>query len=377
MMRLPDIVAWWESLGRPLRRLPRWAAALALALTVIACIWSVQAEHSYGRAAEAENAKKLAKGARRDFDLYLAIDERVAAGENYYAAALDEHRRSRFPTTPFVTVRPPTLAMSSTVLGLPGLRVLAALLWATTAVGIYFAIKGRVSRVEAIGAFLATLGVGAVALIRQVGLSQEIMAGLFVSASLATWRRERWWPSFLLACAGLAIRELALPYFLLWGALAMQQRRWGEVLAVAGAVLLFAVGMAFHAQAVIAHRLPGDLVSDGWGAMQGLDLALHGIVLVTVFNALPDWLGAPLAVLSLLGWFGLGGRLGLTASLWFAGFIVLVALVARIDNFYWLALLVPAYGAGLALAPRAIADLVAATRGRRDPLPDAAAAGSP
>ena len=82
-MRLPDIVAWWESLGRPLRRLPRWAAALALALTVIACIWSVQAEHSYGQAAEAENAKKLAKGARRDFDLYLAIDERVAAGENY------------------------------------------------------------------------------------------------------------------------------------------------------------------------------------------------------------------------------------------------------------------------------------------------------
>ena len=276
-----------------------------------------------------------------------------------------------------MTVRLPTLAMSSTVLGLPGLRVLAALLWATTAVGIYFAIKGKVSRVEAIGAFLATLGVGAVALIRQVGLSQEIMAGLFVSASLATWRRERWWPSFLLACAGLAIRELALPYFLLWGALAMQQRRWGEVLAVAGAVLLFAVGMAFHAQAVIAHRLPGDLVSDGWGAMQGLDLALHGIVLVTVFNALPDWLGAPLAVLSLLGWFGLGGRLGLTASLWFAGFIVLVALVARIDNFYWLALLVPAYGAGLALAPRAIADLVAATRGRRDPRPDAAAAGSP
>ena len=98
---------------------------------------------------------------------------------------------------------------------------------------------------------------------------------------------------------------------------------------------------------------------------------------MTLFNALPDWLGAPLSVLTLLGWLGLGGRLGLTASLWFAGFIVLVALVARIDNFYWLALLVPAYGAGLALAPRALADLVAATLGRRDPRPDAAVAGSP
>ncbi len=376
MIRIPDIVAWWEALGRPLRHLPRWTAALALALTVVACLWSVQAEESYGREAVAANKAKLNKGARRDFDLYEAIDKRVAEGENYYAAALDEHRHSRFPTTPFVTVRPPTLAMSSIVFGLPGLRIIAVLLWATTAVGIYFGLKDRVGRVEQIGAGLAALALGAVGLITKVGLSQEIMAGLFVSASLATYRRRLWWPSFLLACIGLAIRELALPYFLLWGVLALSQKRWGEVRAVAGAIVLFTVGMAFHAQAVIAHRLPGDLVSSGWGALQGPDLALHGLVLVTPLNVLPVWIGAPMAVLPLVGWFGLGGRLGLTGSIWFAGYVAMVMLFARIDNFYWMALLTPAYGAGLALAPRAIFDLIAAIRSSRDPRPGAAGAGS-
>ncbi|MGX7894340.1 hypothetical protein [Tsuneonella sp. HG222] len=372
-----SLFGWWESLGRPLRRLPRWAAALALLATLATCVWAAKAEESYGRAAEVANRQKLDKGARRDFDLYLAIDRRLAAGENYYAAALDEHRTSRFPTTPFVTVRPPTLALSSVVLGLPGLRILAAMLWAVTAIGIYMALAGKVRRPEQFGATATTLAVGAVALIEKVGLSQEIMAGLFISASLATYRPRLWWPSFLLACMGLAVRELALPYLLLWGALAALHRRWAEVYAVLAAVALFAIGMALHAQAVIAHRLPGDIVSSGWGAIQGPDLPLHGLVLVTMFNALPDWIGAPLVVLTLLGWAGLGGRLGLTATLWFAGFAVMCALFARIDNFYWLALLVPAFGAGLALAPRALGDLVAVTLGRRDQPRGAAEPGSP
>ena len=377
MIRLPDIVAWWEALGRPLRHLPRWIAALALGLTVVACVWSVRAEENYGIKAEQQNKKKLAHGSRRDFDLYLTIDRRIAKGESYYVAALDEQRHSKFPTKPFVTVRPPTLAWSSTVLGLGGLRVLAALLWATTAVGFYFGLRGAVRRSEQVGAGIAALAMGSIALIDQVGLSQEIMSGLFVSAALATYRQRRWWPSFALACCGLAIRELALPYFLLWAVLAASHARWRELAAVAAAIALFFVGMYFHAQAVIAHQLPGDIVSSGWTGLQGPDLPLHGMVLVSLLQMLPPWLGPPLAVLPLLGWAGLGGRLGLFAIIWFAGFMTMVALFARIENFYWMALLIPAYGAGLVLVPRALADLVAALRSSRGRPPGGAASGSP
>jgi hypothetical protein len=76
----------------------------------------------------------------------------------------------------------------------------------------------------------------------------------------------------------------------------------------------------------------------------------------------------PLALLPLLGWIALGGRLGLFAALWFAGFALLMALAARPDNFYWVLMVLPAYGAGLAFVPRALADLVRAIL-RRPPAP--------
>ena len=167
---------------------------------------------------------------------------------------------------------------------------------------------------------------------------------------------------------------MALPFVLLWAAFAASERRWREFAAVAAVIALFAVGMALHAQAVTVHQLPGDLVSPGWAGFKGPVLPLSGIVTVTLLQALPAWLGGPLAVLPLLGWAALGGRLGLFATLWFAGYVLFVALSARAENFYWLALMVPAYGAGLALVPRALADLTAALRGRR---PRAAAPGSP
>jgi hypothetical protein len=371
---IPDLVARWEALERPLRHLPRWGAALLLVLAFAVCLWSVPAVERYGAFSQAANAERLDAGARRDFDLYESIDRRIAAGEGYYAAALDEHRTSRFPTRPFVTVRPPTLAWSSLVLGLDGWRFVALGLWLATILGLYAGLAERVSRPERVGVALCAAAAGAVAGIDKVGLSHEIVAGLFVSAALALYRRERWWPALILAACALAIREMALPFVLLWAAFAASERRWREFAAVVAVPLLFAVGMALHAQAVIAHQLPGDMLSPGWTGLQGPALPLFGIVTVTLLQTLPSWLGAPLGVLPLLGWLALGGRIGLFATLWFAGYALAVALFARQENFYWLALLIPAYGAGLALVPRALGDLMAALRVRP---PRAAAPGSP
>jgi len=367
-------IARWESLARPLRRLPRWAAALLLLVAAAACIWSVPAVEAYGAVARETNDERLNAGARSDLDLYRTINRRIAAGETYYEAALDEQRSSHFPTKPFITVRPPTLAWTSLVLGSGGWRVVAMGLWLATVLGLYAALAGRAGVLERIGVVLATVAAGTAAGIENVGLSHEIVAGLFVSAALALYRRERWWPSLVLGACALAVREMALPFMLLWGAFAASERRWREFTAVAALVALFAVGMALHAQAVAAHQLPDDLVSPGWAAFEGPALPLSGIVMVTVLQALPTWLGAPLALLPLLGWVGLGGRLGLFATLWFAGYALAVALFARQENFYWLALLIPAYGAGLAFVPRALGDLTAALRGRP---PRAAAPGSP
>jgi len=79
-------------------------------------------------------------------------------------------------------------------------------------------------------------------------------------------------------------------------------------------------------------------------------------------QTLPVWLAGPLGVLPLLGWLAVGGRLGVFASAWFAGFIAAVAIFARQENFYWMGLFIPAYGVGLAFAPRAVTDLFLAIR---------------
>jgi hypothetical protein len=367
-------VTRWEGLGRPLRHLPRWAAALTLLATIAACLWAVPTVDSYGAFSRAANDERLEAGGRADFDLYEAIDRRIAKGESYYSAALDEQRSSRYPTKPFVTVRLPTLAWSSLVLGLDRWRIAALTLWLATIIGLYAALKGMASMPERIAAALAAAAAGAVAGIEKVGLSHEIVAGLFVSASLALYRRGRWWPSLLLAACAVAVREMALPFLLLWAVFAAAERRGREFTAVVAVVLLFGIGMALHAQAVIAQQMPGDMVSPGWTGFQGPALPLFGMVTVTLLQTLPAWIAAPLAVLPFLGWLALGGRLGLFASLWFAGYTLAVALFARQENFYWLAVLIPAYGAGLAFAPRALVDLTAALRGRP---PRAAASGSP
>ncbi len=363
MRSIPDIVGWWCSLGHPMRRAPRWLAALLLALTAALCVWSGPAEYHYGHRAAENVHKRLKSGARRDFDLYQTIDRRVAKGESYWHAALAEQRKSRYPTKPFIAVRPPTLAWVTMVLGLSGWRVVVFGLWSVTVFGMIPLLKRRTTMIERLGAAAAAGVIGSVDFIHQVGLSHEIVAGAFVSAALAVYSPRRWWPALLLAACGLAIRELALPFVLLWAAFAASQRRWREFAAVVAVVALFAAGMALHAQAVIAERQPGDLVSPGWTGLQGLPFTLYGLMSVTPLGkALPSWLAAPLVLLPLLGWAALGGRQGLFATLWFGGFLLATSLFARQENFYWLSLVLPAYGAGLALVPRALYDLISALR---------------
>jgi hypothetical protein len=319
--------------------------------------------------------KRLHRGDRRDFDLYETIDKRVAKGESYWHVALDEQRHSRYPTKPFVAVRTPALAYGYVVWGLIGWRVIAISLWLTTIIGLIALLSPRTMWPERLAAAIAAAFFGSVAFLEKVGLSHEIVAGLFMSSSLVVYRRRRWWPSLILAACGLAVRELALPFVLLWAAFAASERRWREFAAVFGVLALFALGMAFHAHEVIAERMPKDLQSEGWTGLQGLPFTLYGLMSVTPLGKVPWMLGAPLALLPMLGWLALGGRRGLFATLWFGGYFLATALFARQVNFYWLSLVLPAYGAGLALVPRAIYDLIRALRLRRRR--DAAGGGLP
>ena len=362
-----DWLARWCALERPLRNLPRVAALAVLVALVAALAWStvavpqMRSGEAKAQVTKAENNGKKGIG---DYELYRRIYKRVDAGENYYKAAVAEQRANRYPVKPFVTVRLPTLATVQSWLGLEMLgHVLVVML--VVSVGLYLPLtQDRTGLAERVaGAFALLLG-GASLFARQGPLSHESVAGILLTLALLSYRTTNFWPSLIFAAMALAVRELALPFVLLWLALALVAGRWREAGWVAGVVALFALGLWLHSLGVAAAVVDGGLASPGWKAMAGPALPLMGLVRMTPLLTLPTWLAAPLAVLPLVGWASLGGKRAGFACLSFAGFFLMMALFARPENYYWALIILPAYAAGLAFAPRAVADLIAAARGK-------------
>lgn len=351
-----DPVGRFVALGRPLRALPRWAAALALLLTIASLAWSALAVSDFLSAQETRRAAVVQDGFD-DVVLYSRINARVRQGESYYSAALSEQRQHDYPTVPFVTVRTPVMAYGDVLWGATGWRAIAVLLLLANVFAWLGALDGA-SRAERAGAVLLLFASGAGAFYEHVGLLHDLMCGLCLSLALGLYRRHLWLPALLAATAGLAIRELALPFLLLWGVIAWFEGRWRQSLAIGIVLLVFAVGMGLHYLGVAGARLPGDPPSPGWAGMPGPVMPLASITELTPLLVLPPAWAGPLALLPLFGWAGLGGRLGLFSTLWFIGFGLFVALFARPANFYWVFLMLPAYMAGLALAPHALWDLV-------------------
>jgi hypothetical protein len=296
--------------------------------------------------------------AKGDMALYGRIAVRVAAGEGYYAAATAEHRASGYPTRPFVAVRLPTLARVQAAIGAHGVRGLAVVLTAAGIAALWRRAVPLGTASERLGAsILLALGGGAAAS-PVAGYDHDYLAGLLLTCALLAWRPDRWWPALTAAAAAVAVRELAAPFVLLWLVFACAEGRRREALALLALLAAFALGLWLHFLAVDAARLPGDLASQGWNARAGFGLPLSALAELTGLRFLPPVLAAPLALLPLVGWAGLGGRLGLFATLWFAGLATMMALLARPANFYWIELGLPAYALGLAFAPRALGEIL-------------------
>ena len=347
---------------RPLAAAPRWLAVLVLAFFLLAAGWNSWALDVRDTAHVADIEERLDRGEKVDMDLYRQVHAAVARGEDYYAVATEGNREFNFPTKPFVTVRTPIMAWGAALWGDFGWRVIAVLLWMANAAAWFVALGGQASRRERDAAGILSLVFGAAAFIPEMAFSHEIQAGLLMSMALAL-ATTRWWVAGLVAAVlGIAVRELAAPFLLAWGAVALVTGRRKEFLALLGGAILVALGLWLHARGVAGARLPDDMTSPGWMGMFGPSLALYGIHVTTLLQLLPNWLAGALGVLPLLGWIALGGRTGALAVLWFGGFIAAVAIFARQENFYWMGLFVPAYGVGLAFLPGALADLVRSLR---------------
>lgn len=336
-----------------------------IVLALVAAGWTAPVVSRSGHASQAASASP---SAQRDTDLQLydRITQRVAAGENYYAAAVAEQRARNFPVRPAAAVRLPTLAFLSAWLGPAGLLVLAAAL----GLGILAAWWQRLGE-EPGGADRRVIAVLLLAIGSLIGLKphylalHEVWAGLLLALGGGLHRPGKWRAAWLPVALSLAIRELALPFVLLLAAFAAWRRDGRELTAWSILVALFSIGLAWHWHEVGKYVLPSDRLSPSWLALRGLGGWTGDVIDSSVLHLLPYRLAAPLALLPLAGWAGWKSHAGGFFTLLFAGYGVLFMIAGRANNFYWALVVTPAWFVGYAFLPMALRSLLArASEGR-------------
>ena len=308
-----------------------------------------------------------------DLALYDRVIQRIGRGENYYAAAADEHRKSHYPLRPGVAVRLPTLAYLDLWLGdrgqgaqvlVPG-ELAAALALLLAVVWTWWRRLGDEpggAPFQRIGTALMFMG-ASLGLNRYYFVLHELWAGMLIALSLALHRPgQRWLGAVLAAALALAIREHALPYVMLMAALALWRRDWKESAAWGALIAVFLAGMAVHLHFVAQQVRPGDVVGPAWLVLRGLSGWLSNVVLSSNLRFLWHQVSGPLVILMVLGWAGWKTSLGTTATLLYLGYGLLFMIAGRADNFYWGAVIAPAMFVGLAFVPRALQSLVRAAR---------------
>lgn len=273
-----------------------------------------------------------------DLRLYRLINERVARGDPYYAAATELQRENGYPVAPGLTVRLPTLAFVSAWLGTTGTRIAGVLLLLAVLATNWHRLQAEPGgeRFALIGTVLMLLGLST-SIHFQFAVLHEVWAAELMALSFGLHRpaEGKWLAAWLAAAAALSVRELALPFVLLMAAFALWNRRWKEAGAWIVLVAAFALALAVHVHLAEAQLRPGDPVSPPWLVFGGLGGLLYKVIHSSSLNLLPAFLAGPAIVLALLGWSGWKTPAGAFASLLTLGYALAFMIAGRDNNFYW------------------------------------------
>lgn len=347
-------------------RVPRPVAALLLALLAALMLLGTAESRAPRKLNLSEPTLVKAEGMIGDHALYLKILRDMERGEPYYQAVAKEHRAGYYPLRPFIAVRLPTLSLLLDAIGLKAGVVLAAGL----GIAAILAWRRRLAQTPGLPAYSRFAALFIAVNLGQVMSGQwvlihETLAGVLLAIALALYRPEKPWAAMAVLALALTIRETVLPVAMLLGLFALIDRDWRGAAGWVAVGIAFAIGIAFHAEAVAAIARPGDLAGAGWMGLNGWNNYVSFLYQTSGLRFLaPHWSAAVLTPLALIGWAAWRSRLGLVCLLTHLLYTALFMLFARPDNFYWGLLVVPTLFAGLVFAPAAIAALLRSLQGR-------------
>jgi len=311
-----------------------------------------------------ENIAEMADTERErdgDLALYDIVTKRIRNGEHYYDFIAEEQRAARYPMRPAIAVRLPTLAYINAALGRNG-QVASAVLLLIAVMAVWWRRLGEEPgaasrRVMAFSLlFLGTsLGVN-----RYYFALHELWAGMLLALSFGLHRPGKWGASLAVAALAVAIRELALPFILLMGAMAFWRRDWKEGAAWSVLALVFLVALAIHLSIISQYVRPDDATGQGWLALRGLSGWTSNVALASNLRFLPHWLAGPAVILMTFGWTAWKSPAGLFGTFLYLGYGITFAIAGRGDNFYWGAVIAPAMFMGLAFVPMGLRSLIEA-----------------
>ncbi|MEO5598489.1 MAG: hypothetical protein ABIQ66_07700 [Novosphingobium sp.] len=373
---------------------PQARARLALAVLILMMLVAAWAPGMSPPPAPAPAVQMQAVGAEtapgdsdsdakdNDLRLYRLITEHVRRGDNYYASAVELQRVNDYPVKPGLTVRPPTLAYATVLLGpigvaLAEIALVAAIIlsnfrrFASEPGGMHFRLFG-----------VALLFVGMANGVHYPFLVlHEVWAAELMALSFGLHRPRgtgdpdgRWLGALLAAAAALAIRELALPFVLLMAAYAVWRRNWREAAAWIALIAVFIGAMAIHLHLADAQMRPGDPASPPWLVFGGLQGWLYKVINASSLTLLPSVIAGPLVILAVFGWTGWRAPAGDFAALLVLGYGLAFMLAGRDNNFYWGVIITPILFMGFAMVPFAAGSLWQSATGRPAPWTKAVAA---
>jgi hypothetical protein len=199
-------------------------------------------------------------------------------------------------------------------------------------------------------------------------LFAEAWCGLFIGLSVAAYARQRWIVAAICGVFAMFVRELAAPYVLLCGVLAMVARRRQESLVwiLGGAAYL--VYYVVHASFAHAAMRAGDLShAESWIQWQGLPFILstakwYGWARIAPGIAVPLLLTGGMATVLATG-APVQLRLGIVA------YILTFSIIGQPFNSYWGMVTAPLWGFGLAYSLDAVQWLLNSPGPRRERVP--------
>jgi hypothetical protein len=270
-----------------------------------------------------------------DANLYLRMIERLRAGEPYYLVVGEELRRHHYPTIPIFNWRTPlhyelvvTLSVkhAGTLLSALAIAVVASGL---LAYGDYSVMKSLTAPLLLLGAVLPAL------LVRPDAVAMaEIWSGVFIGLSLNAYISRRWILGALLGIIAIFLRELAVPYGVACGLLALRDRRWREFQVWTIGGLGYIIYYTIHAVYASAAIQPTDIRhAESWIQWAGLGFLLRTLHTFGWLTIQPPVLTAVAAGIGLASLFARSAPIHLRLAL--AIYAVLFSIIGQRFNYYW------------------------------------------